>query len=156
MTRNEPEQSMPAGGTSTDDQNTGKQGGGGAASGKMVKIPDLEKIKADWENLGKKVRDLNEKINQNVLRNIEKLENLHYQNIKNADAIKQKIEQDWEAFEIEVKNGMENLKKLGQQNTEKALKDLNARKEEMQARMKTWEKNYQEWSAKILIFFFPR
>nr|MDO8084242.1 hypothetical protein [Candidatus Sigynarchaeum springense]MDO8119129.1 hypothetical protein [Candidatus Sigynarchaeota archaeon] len=148
MSRDESDPGAPEGKMNTGDQDSGLKKDGKGTQGKAVKPIDLEKIKADWKNIGKKMRDLNEKINQNVLMNVEKLENFHYQNLKNADAIKQKIEQDWGAFEAEVKNGMENLKKLGQQSTEKAFKDLNTKKEEIQKQVKTWEKNYQEWSAK--------
>jgi hypothetical protein len=108
----------------------------------------LEDIVADWKKIGEKARDLNKKMNQNVLNNIEKIETLHYQNMKNADAIKQKIEQDWHAFELEVQNGMETIKTLNQQHATQAIQDLNTRKEELNENMKLWEKNYQEWSAK--------
>jgi hypothetical protein len=148
MSRDEPDQGVPPKGTINEGQNSGKSNDGGPIPEKSAKPLNLEKIKADWESIGKKMRELNEKINQNVLKNVEKLENIHYQNMKNADAIKQKIEQDWGAFETEVKSGIENLKNLNQQNTERALKDLNAKKVEMQEQVKTWEKNYQEWSAK--------
>jgi hypothetical protein len=108
----------------------------------------LEDIVADWKKIGEKARDLNKKMNQNVLNNIEKIETLHYQNMKNADAIKQKIEQDWHAFELEVQNGLEHIKTLNQQHATQAIQDLNTRKEELNENMKLWEKNYQEWSTK--------
>ncbi len=148
MSRDEPDPDVPVGTTSTEGQDAGKPKDGGAIPEKPVKPLNLEKIKADWGDIGKKVRELNEKINRNVLKNVEKLESLHYQNMKNVDAIKQKIEQDWGAFEAEVKSGMENLKKLNQRNTERALNDLNVKKVEMQEKMKSWEENYQEWSTK--------
>ncbi len=148
MSRDEPDPGVPAKNTSTEGQSSGKPQDEKVALGKSIKPLKLENVVADWKNLGNKVRELNEKISQDVLKNVEKLENIHYQNMKNADAIKLKIEQDWGAFEAEVKNGMENIKKLGQQNTERALQDLNAKKEEMQVQVKTWEKNYQEWSTK--------
>lgn len=108
----------------------------------------VDSIKADWKKIGEKAKELNEKINRDVLKNVEKLENVHYQNMKNVDAIKQKIEQDWEAFEAEVKNGLERMKQLGQQNSERALQDLNEKKEQVQEQFKIWERNFQEWSGK--------
>jgi pyruvate-formate lyase-activating enzyme len=148
MSRDEPDPGVPAGSTSTEGKDSGKLQDEKATPGKSIKPLKLENVVADWKNLGNKVRDLNQKINQDVLKNVEKLENIHYQNMKNADAVKLKIEQDWGAFEAEVKNGIENIKKLGQQNTERTLQDLNAKKEEIQVQVKTWEKNYQEWSTK--------
>ncbi|NMC05852.1 MAG: hypothetical protein GYA24_11600 [Candidatus Lokiarchaeota archaeon] len=108
----------------------------------------VDSIKADWKKIGEKAKELNEKINRDVLKNVEKLENVHYQNMKNVDAIKQKIEQDWEAFEAEVKNGLERMKQLGQQNSERALQDLNEKKEQVQEQLKIWERNFKEWSGK--------
>jgi len=148
MSRDNPDPGARAGNTSTEGQAPGKPQGQKAIPAKSIKPLTLENIQADWKNIGDKVRELNQKINQDVLRNVEKLENIHYQNMKNADAVKQKIEQDWEAFEAEVKNGMEKIKQFGQQSTERALQDLNAKKAEMQEQVKSWEQNYQEWSVK--------
>jgi hypothetical protein len=148
MSRDNPDPSLQAGKNDRNGQNSAKPKEQKAILAKTIKPLTLENIKADWKNIGDKVRELNDKINQDVLKNVEKLENIHYQNMKNADAIKQKIEQDWGAFEAEVKSGTERMKQLNQQNTERALQDLNIKKEQMQEQVKTWEKNYQEWSTK--------
>jgi hypothetical protein len=99
MSRDRPDPDAQASNTSTEGQDSGKPQDQKAIPVKSIKPLNLENIKADWKNIGDKVRELNHKINQDVLKNVEKLENIHYQNMKNADAIKQKIEQEWEAFE---------------------------------------------------------
>jgi hypothetical protein len=144
MSRDNPDPGARAGNKGTEGQDSGKPQDQKAIPAKSIKALTLDNIKADWKNIGDKVRELNNKINQDVLKNVEKLENIHYQNMKNADAVKQKIEQDWGAFETEVKCGMERMKQLSQQNTERALQDLNIKKEQM----KVWEKNVQDWSTK--------
>lgn len=148
MSHDDHDPGVPEGGTRREGQDSGARLDGVANQGKPVKPLSLEKVKADWDDIAKRMRELNEKINQNVLRNVEKLENVHYQGMKTADAIKQKIEQDWGAFEAGVRDGLENLKRLGQQNTERALQDLEAKKERMQEQARGLEKSYQEWAAK--------
>nr|MDO8110084.1 hypothetical protein [Candidatus Sigynarchaeota archaeon] len=108
----------------------------------------LENAMGDWKKIGEKFNTLRKNVNQNIINNLEKLENVHYQNIKSMDAAKQKIEQDWSAFIDEVQKSFDDLKNANEKNKDQIVQDMNVKKAEINEKMKTWEKNYQEWSVK--------
>ncbi len=107
----------------------------------------LEKSRDDWKKLETGFKDLKEKMEQEIFKNMEKFENLKYQNIKNADAIKGKIKQDWEAFELEVETSLNSIKSENEKKNAEFIQNLNSKRDMFDSQLKQWESNYQEWSS---------
>jgi hypothetical protein len=108
----------------------------------------LQKVKDDWKKIEEKFKPLKEKMRQDIIKNIEKIENLHYQNIQNMDAMKEKIESDWHAFEEEMHGNFQNIKNANKENKETFIQNVNAKKQEVNEKLAKWEDNYKEWSKK--------
>nr|MDO8116562.1 hypothetical protein [Candidatus Sigynarchaeota archaeon] len=107
----------------------------------------LEKSREDWKKLERGFKELKEKMEQNVFKNIEKIETLHYENMKNADAIKEKIKQDWGAFEVAVESSLDNIKAENERKTAEFIQTMESRRTAIDSQLKQWETNYQEWSS---------
>ena len=108
----------------------------------------LQKVKEDWKKIEEKFKPLKEKMRQDIIQNIGKIENLHYKNIENMDAMKAKIESDWRAFEEEMHGNFQKIKHANKESKEAFIQNVDAKKQEMNKKLAKWEDNYQAWSKK--------
>ncbi|MHA1681409.1 MAG: hypothetical protein ACTSUE_10395 [Promethearchaeota archaeon] len=125
------------------------------------KRPRVKGMKADWSGFESKVRDLKERINRDILRNIERWEDLRYKNKVRASKLRKRIEADWNAMGTEVQYAVKRAKESGDAKRRAMAETLNARKAEVDAKLKAWREKQKEkfqvavkrWERRSWIFF---
>ncbi|MBD3186987.1 hypothetical protein GF325_09185 [Candidatus Bathyarchaeota archaeon] len=103
----------------------------------------------EWEDLEKKFLKFKKKMTRKVFDKLENLENLRYKNLKRRDEITQKIQEDWNAFEQDVQYAIKTSREAREKRKAEFKAKMEAKKEDINNRMKTWKKNYQNWVARI-------